>query len=136
VDSQLAGGSESLLSLISREMVHAMKVYYGRGPTETKSYLLDDLLFVVMRGGTTEAERTLLEADEQEAVRRFRQTFEEVIAPQLIGIIERLTGRRVLGLTSQVIFDPDVIFETFVFETPGGGDASARPVAGGDGSWG
>jgi hypothetical protein len=63
----------SLLSAISREMVKAMKTYYGRGPTKAKSYLVDDLLFIVMRGGGTEAEKTMLEAGEHDPVREFRQ---------------------------------------------------------------
>lgn len=52
----------SLLASISREMVKAMKTYYGRGPTKAKSYLMDDLLFIVMREGITQAEETMLSA--------------------------------------------------------------------------
>jgi len=99
-------------------MVVAMKEAYGRGPTEAKSYLVDDLLFVVMRGGITEAERTLLEAGKEDEVREFRQTFENVMASRFTGLVERLTERRVLSYQSQVTFDPDVIVEFFVFDQP------------------
>ena len=110
--------SGSLLSAISREMVQIMKEAYGRGPTEAKSYLVDDLLFVVMRGGITEAERTLLDAGEVDKVRDFRQTFENVMETRLIALVERLTERRVLNYQSQITFDPDVIVEFFVFDRP------------------
>jgi uncharacterized protein YbcI len=108
----------SLLSTISREMVKAMKTYYGRGPTKAKSYLVDDLLFIVMRGGSTEAEKTMLEAGEQDAVREFRQRFENVMAARLVGTIEQLTERKVVNYQSQVLFDPDVTVEIFVFDRP------------------
>lgn len=115
----LAGRSgASLLSAISREMVKAMKTYYGRGPTKAKSYLVDDLLFVVMRGGTTEAEKTLLRSGEADMVRAFRQRFENIMAERLIGTIEQLTERKVVTYQSQVLFDPDTVVEIFVFDRP------------------
>ena len=108
----------SLLSAISREMVKALKGFYGRGPTKAKSYLIDDLLFVVMRGGMTEAEQTLLDAGEGDAVRDFRQHFENVMAERLIGTVEQLTERKVVTYQSQVLFDPHTIIEIFLFEKP------------------
>ncbi len=43
----------SLLLRISTQMTQAMKEYYGKGPTGTKSFTVDDMLFVVMRGRTS-----------------------------------------------------------------------------------
>jgi uncharacterized protein YbcI len=108
----------ALLAAISREMVKAMKSYFGRGPTKAKSYLIDDLLFVVMRGGMTEAEQTLLDAGEADAVRAFRQHFENVMGERLIGTVEQLTERKVVTYQSQVLFDPHTIIEIFLFEKP------------------
>jgi uncharacterized protein YbcI len=110
----------ALLAAISREMVRAMKGFYGRGPTKAKSYLIDDLLFVVMRGGMTEAEQTLLDAGEGDAVRAFRQHFENVMGERLIGTVEQLTERKVVTYQSQVLFDPHTIIEIFLFEKPFG----------------
>ncbi|MDQ2631326.1 MAG: DUF2294 domain-containing protein [Actinomycetota bacterium] len=106
----------SLRAAISREMVKAMKACYGKGPTKAKAYLFDDLLFVVMRGGETPGEKTLLEAGEADSVRTFRQRFENVMAERLIGTIEQLTERKVLTYQSQVLFDPFVVIEIFVFD--------------------
>jgi uncharacterized protein YbcI len=99
-------------------MVKAMKSFYGRGPTKAKSYLIDDLLFVVMRGGMTEAEQTLLDAGEADAVRAFRQHFENVMGERLIGTVEQLTKRKVVTYQSQVLFDPHTLVEIFLFEKP------------------
>jgi uncharacterized protein YbcI len=106
----------NLLSRISTEMVRTMKQYYGKGPVSAKSYLIDDLLFVVMREGITQAEQTMIQAGREGAVRNFRQEFENEMAEVLIRMIERLTGRRVVTYQSQVLFDPNITIEIFVFD--------------------
>jgi uncharacterized protein YbcI len=116
-DSERSG---SLLSRISTEMVQAMKHYYGKGPVRAKSYMLDDLLFVVMRDGMTQSEQTMLDAGREESVRQFRQDFENEMTERLTTMIEQLTGRRVINYQSQVLFDPNMIIEIFVFAEPAG----------------
>jgi uncharacterized protein YbcI len=108
----------SLRAAISREMVRALKTYYGKGPTKAKSYFFDDLLFVVMRGGETQGEKTMLEAGQSDAVRAFRQRFQNVMGERLVGTIEQLTDRKVITYQSQVLFDPFVVIEIFVFDQP------------------
>ena len=116
-DEQDAG----LLERISNEMVRAQKRFFGKGPEEAKSYLVDDLLFIVMRGGMTTAEKTMLEFGQADQVREFRQLFENEMTQRLTSMIEELTGRTVLTYQSQVMFDPDIVVEMFVF-----GSAVAR----------
>lgn len=108
----------SLLSAISREMVKAMKAYYGRGPTKAKSYLMDDLLFIVLREGITQAEQTMLAAGKDDEVQAFRRQFEKIMAERLVGTIEQLTERTVLAHQSQVLFDPPLVVQIFVFDKP------------------
>jgi uncharacterized protein YbcI len=120
---------EGLLARISNEMVRAQKQFFGKGPTEAKSYMLDDLLLIVMRGGLTTAEKTMLEFGRADQVRQFRQLFENEMTERLTGMVEELTGRRVLTYQSQVMFGPDVVVEMFVFDSPGRDDdrsATAR----------
>jgi uncharacterized protein YbcI len=106
----------SLLARISNEFVTMLKEYWGLGPVQAKSYMMDDLLLIVMRGGMTRAERTMLDFGQQDLVRNFRQTFENEMTQKLEGRIEELTGRKVLTYQSQVLFDPFVVAELFVFE--------------------
>lgn len=120
----------SLLARISNEMVQAQKEFFGKGPTQAKSYILDDLLIVVMRGGLTAAEKTMLEFGHEDQVRQFRQLFENAMTERLCDIIERLTGRRVATYQSQVMFDPDVVVEMFVFDQPADDDARHATAAG------
>jgi len=107
-----------LLAQISNEMVRAQKTYFGRGPTQAKSYLLDDFLLIVMRGGFLPVERTMLDAGRQDIVRQYRQDFENEMSARLIGKMEELTGRKIVTYQSQVLFDPDIVVEIFFFESP------------------
>ena len=110
----LAGGD--MLARLSDEMVRAKKQFFGKGPEQAKSYMLDDMLFVVMRGGLTTAEETMLRFGRQNLVRQFRQLFENEMTDVLTSMVEQTTGRRVVNYQSQVMFDPDIIVEMFVFD--------------------
>ena len=111
----------ALLASISNEFVQMQKEYWGIGPVQAKSYMMDDLLLIVMRGGLTRAEHTMLDLGEPDLVRNFRQTFENKMTQNLTERIERLTGRKVLTYQSQILFGPDLVAELFVFdrEAPG-----------------
>jgi uncharacterized protein YbcI len=111
---------QGLLSRLSTEMVRAMKQYYGKGPVAAKSYLVDDLLFIVLRGGVTQSEQTMLDAGRQDTVRQFRQEFENEMAAPLTYMVEQLTGRRVINYQSQIMFDPNMSVEMFVFDKQAG----------------
>jgi uncharacterized protein YbcI len=121
---QLAEKGGSLLAQISNAFVTMQKDYWGIGPLEAKSYMMDDLLLIVMRGGMTRAERTMLDFGQQDLVRSFRQAFENEMTQKLTGKIEELTGRRVLTYQSQILFDPDIVAELFVFDRVAGGGAA------------
>ncbi len=115
---------QGLLARISNEMVRAQKQFFGKGPTEAKSYMLDDFLLIVMRGGLTTAEKTMLEFGNPEQVRQFRQLFQNEMRERLTEMVERLTGRKVVTYQSQIMFDPDLVVEMFVFDAAG--DANDR----------
>lgn len=104
---------------ISDAMARAQKEFFGKGPTHVKSYMLDDMLLIVMRGSMTTAERTMLDFGEADQVRQFRQLFEKRMTARLTGMVEELTGREVLTYQSQIMFDPDVVVEIFIFDSDG-----------------
>jgi uncharacterized protein YbcI len=111
------GGGE-MLARLADEMVRAKKQFFGKGPEQAKSYMVDDMLFVVMRGGLTTGEQTMLRFGRQDMVRQFRQLFENEMTELLTSRVEQTTGRRVVNYQSQIMFDPDVIVEMFVFDQP------------------
>jgi len=119
-----------LLARISTEMVRAQKKYFGKGPESARSYMLDDFLLIVMRGSQTVAEKTMLDFGQEDQVRSFRQTFENEMTGQLTGMVEQLTGRKVLGYQSQFIFEPEVVIEIFFFDREAGDAETAATARG------
>jgi hypothetical protein len=51
----------AVLTAVSDGMVALLKEFYGRGPTQAKTYYYDDLVVCVLRGGFTRVEQTLLD---------------------------------------------------------------------------
>ncbi|MDP9255637.1 MAG: DUF2294 domain-containing protein [Actinomycetota bacterium] len=117
---------QELLRHLSREMAQMQKEAFGKGPTSTKSYLVDDMLLIVMRDGLTQAETTMLGFGQHDLVRNFRQQFENEMTTRFVGMVENVTGRKVLAYQSQITFDPDVVMEIFVFDRVGDGFVTAE----------
>ena len=113
-----AGGTTdgSLRSALANAMVGMKKRYYGRGPERARAYVEDDYIFVVLDGGLTRNEETLLEAGREDLVRSYRLAFQEAVTDVAVGAVEELVGRRVIGYHSQIVFDPAKVFEIFALE--------------------
>jgi uncharacterized protein YbcI len=109
-----------LLADISNAMVGLKKEFYGKGPTKAKTYINDNYVLCVLQGGLTRNEETLLAAGEEPLVREFRLRFQEAMAAPTTEAIERLTGCRVIGYHSQIVFNPEYGFEIFVLDRPPG----------------
>jgi uncharacterized protein YbcI len=105
-------------SEISNAMVGLKKEFYGKGPTKAKTYINDNYVLTVMQGGLTRNEETLLAAGQHDLVREFRLKFQEAMAAPTTEAVERLTGCRVLGYHSQIVFEPEYAFEIFVLDRP------------------
>jgi uncharacterized protein YbcI len=114
---------------VSRGLVAAKREFYGKGPEHAKTYVMDDVMMCVMRGGKTTAEDTMLQSGMKDMVRAYRQLFQNQMEERLVGMIEQLTERKVLTYQSQVLFDPFTVIEIFMFDRPlaesGGDDGPA-----------
>jgi uncharacterized protein YbcI len=108
-----------LLAEVTNAIVRLHSSHYGKGPTRSKSYLLDDVLICVMSDVFTTVERTLIDAGEAASVRETRLAFQDAMAGRFIEAIEEVVGRRVLGFTGQVITDEDIAIDMFVLEPAG-----------------
>jgi uncharacterized protein YbcI len=103
-----------MLAEVTNAVVGLHRTHYGKGPTRSKSYLMDDVLICVMREVLTTVERTLIEAGEVERVRDTRLAFQDAMQDVFKAAVEQILGRRVLGYTSQVLVDEAVAIELFV----------------------
>lgn len=113
----LTGGQ--LLAAISTSIVGMLHEHYGRGPMKAKTYALDDIIVVVMRGsGFTPLEQTIMDSGEPERVIAMREDFQRVMADRYKQTIEDLTDRVVLAFLSQAHVEPDITMEIFFVDRP------------------
>src|ERR1700730_16048902 len=103
-----------VLTAISDGMVALLKEYYGRGPTQAKSYYEDDLVVCILRGGYSRVEQTLLDGGRGEAVIEQRMEFQDMMRGRLEETVEIATGRQVIGFMSGNQQGPDMMCEVFI----------------------
>jgi uncharacterized protein YbcI len=91
---------------ISQAIIQFEKEYMGRGPLETKTYLLDDIVLVRLKNVLTTAELKLAEADEKpqgrELVKQARQMLLEHGRPLLEAVIRDILGVGVRSLHTDI----------------------------------
>jgi uncharacterized protein YbcI len=112
-------GGGQLLAAISTRIVAILREHYGRGPMKAKTYALDDLIVVVMRGsGFTPLEKTIVDSGQPDRVVAMRHDFQHLMTERFTETIEELTGRNVMAFLSQAHVDPDITIEIFFIDGP------------------
>lgn len=113
----LTGGK--LMAAISNSIVAILRENYGRGPMQAKTYSLDDLIVVVLRGlGFTPLEKTLLESGDPDRIVDLRHEFQRMMTDRYKQTIEELTGRTVVAFLSRAHVEPDITIESFFLDRP------------------
>jgi len=80
-------------------MIRFEKEYMGRGPMETKSYIIDDMIVVRLKGILTKAEEQLTKNDDGHTlIKQVRSMLLENAKPLLEAIIFDITGLKVRSL--------------------------------------
>jgi uncharacterized protein YbcI len=114
----MAEGDRSSLgemrAMISREIVRLQAEYYGKGPTRAKTYIVEDLVVVVLEESFTRAEKTLAERGEKDAIEHIRRRFQQQMADDFTSVVEQATGRKVRVFLSETNIEHDVSVETFL----------------------
>ncbi len=123
-------GGGQLLAAISTKIVAILRDHYGRGPMKAKTYALDDIIVVVMRGsGFTPLEKTIMESGQPERVVSMRHEFQHIMTQRFTDTIEELTGRKVLAFLSQAHVEPDITMEIFFIDAPLEGFGAVEVIA-------
>ena len=114
----MAEGDRSSLgevrATISKDIVRLQAEYYGKGPTRAKTYIVEDLVVVVLEESFTRAEKTLAERGEKDAIEHIRRRFQQQMADDFTSVVEQATGRKVRVFLSETNIDHDVSVETFL----------------------
>ena len=91
---------------ISDTITRFEKEYMGRGPLETRTYLLDDMVVIRLRGVLTPAEQQLITGDHAERgrqlVKQMRSDLLEGARSLLEAVISNITGRNVISLHTDI----------------------------------
>jgi uncharacterized protein YbcI len=91
---------------IGEAVIKFEKEYMGRGPLETKTYIIDDLVLVRLRGVLTQAEHQLARTSDsphgRELIKQVRVTLLEKGRPLLEAAVEAVTGQKVKSLHTDI----------------------------------
>jgi uncharacterized protein YbcI len=91
---------------ISREIIRFEKEVLGRGPTEVRTRIFEDIVFVRLKGVLTPAEHTLGKLEEGSTLlKELRFRLIQVSRPVLESTLQKLTGLRVQSLYTDVNLD-------------------------------
>lgn len=91
---------------IADAMTRFEKDFMGRGPMESRAYLLHDMVLVRLRGVLTPAEQRLISTDNagegRRLVKRMRTELLENASDMLDAVIADITGRTVLRMHTDI----------------------------------
>ncbi len=91
---------------ISEAVTRFEKEYMGRGPLETKTYLIDDMIIVRLKGVMTKAEYRLVKSERttkaRELIKQVRIELIENGRPILESIIKGIVRRKVKSLHTDI----------------------------------
>ncbi len=88
---------------ISNALIQFEKDYMGRGPKETRAYIIDDLIVVRLKGVLTPAEQQLAKNPEGiNLIKKIRSNLLEQGRELLVDVIEKMTGLKVISLHTDI----------------------------------
>ncbi len=99
---------------VSKLVVRLFAEYTGRGPTQARTVIRDNLVFCVSADALTKAEKRLVAEGESETVSTIRRKFQQTMRADLIAGVELLTERKVVAFMSDHDAVTDHAVEAFV----------------------
>lgn len=91
---------------ISKAIIKFEKEYMGRGPDETKTYIIGDMVIVRLRGVLTPAEKQLAKSDDnlkgRALIKQVRIELLEKARPLLENIIQNILATKVTSMHTDI----------------------------------
>ncbi len=84
-----------LNAAIANEIGKLVADFTGRGAPKSRAFIDQDVVVCLLEDGATKAEVNLVAAGKAELVRLARDELQRAMEPQLVAVVERLTGRKV-----------------------------------------
>lgn len=132
VERERQAGRE-LNAAITRAVLRVHSQYVGRGPTKAQTFYRGPVVVTVMENAMTKAERSLVADGELDVVLGMRRKFQRTMRGDLVGEIERITGRKVVAFMSDNHVEPDLAAELFFLDASIDGEEGGND--GGLASW-
>jgi uncharacterized protein YbcI len=101
---------------ISTSAVQILHEYTGRGPTQAKTVINEDLVTIVLADTLAKGERTLVDNGRSDRVLQLRHDYQVAMRDELVALVERQLDRKVIAFMSQNHIDPDFAVEVFILE--------------------
>jgi len=90
-------------SEISKALIQFEKDYMGRGPQETKAYIIEDVIVVRLKGVLTPAEQQLAKNPEgMNLIKKIRSNLLEQGRGLIKESVEKITGFKVISLHTDI----------------------------------
>lgn len=128
VAERAPAATPDVAAAVSRGVVGIYVRLFGRGPSRARTHIGDDFVLTVLEQTFTQAERTLVDAGNEQQVVETRHAFQEAVRQNLIDVVEEATGRGVTVFMSQVDVPSETAIEMFLLG-PRATGAPATPVA-------
>lgn len=88
---------------IGNALIQFEKDFMGRGPKETRAYVIEDMVLVRLKGVLTPAEQQLAKNDAgTDLIKQIRSNLLEQARELLSGTIEKITGLKVISLYTDI----------------------------------
>jgi uncharacterized protein YbcI len=112
---------------ISEAIVRFEIDYMGRGPKEARSYIVDDLILVRLKGMLTPAEQHLIKtADGVELIKRMRSTIIDNARTEFSRVITNTTGVTVRDILTDISTDTGERVFVFILDRNLGRDLARK----------
>jgi uncharacterized protein YbcI len=113
-DQREARTGGALLTAIANAVVQIVREYTGRGPTQSRASIRDNVVVVLLQETMLKAEHSLVNNDKAGLVVEMRRSFQQTMRADLSAAVEQLTEREVIAFLSDSHLEPDYSVEVFV----------------------
>lgn len=113
----MVSAKKKLEAEISEAFIKLQRDLVGRGPQETKTYILQDMVIVRFKGVLTVEEKHLVNQDYgRKLVKQMRQVLREMYSKNFEEIVEKYTQCKVLSSHSDISTKTGERIEVFIVD--------------------
>ena len=114
VNPLTTSGRGEVLTALATAIVRLHKEYYGKGPTRARAHSSENTVVVVLEGGFTRSEETLLEHGHVHRVAETRAALQRSVGNRMRLAVEQILGRRVRSVMSANDVEQRLQIEVFL----------------------